>query len=126
MVFIHFFGRTVGPHYSLFVENADINDACICTAICVIIPRNHGRVETVPQLPHRVPCVCRAACLDTATVTPPGPSTKQLLIRKPFLVDIHLDNEEMEDGIQRLLSTDTLLWKCENQNVCQTLLQQVL
>ena len=54
MVFIHFFGRTVGPHYSLFVENADINDACICTAICVIIPRNHGRVETSPQLPHRV------------------------------------------------------------------------
>ena len=23
-------------------------------AICVIIPRNHGRVETSPQLPHRV------------------------------------------------------------------------
>ena len=65
--------------------------------------------------------------LDTAPVTLPGPRTKQLLIRKPFLVDIYLDNEEMEDGIQRLLlSTDTLLWKCENQNVCQTLLQQVL
>ena len=124
MVFIHFFGRTVGPHYSLFVENADINDACICTCNLCNYPSQSwesGNIATVAT-----PCVCRAACLDTATVTPPGPSTKQLLIRKPFLVDIHLDNEEMEDGIQRLLSTDTLLWKCENQNVCQTLLQQVL
>ena len=28
--------------------------ALFAPAICVIIPRNHGRVETSPQLPHRV------------------------------------------------------------------------
>ena len=48
-------------------------------AICVIIPRNHGRVETLPQLPHRV-FAERHVFLDTAPVTPPGPHTKQLLI----------------------------------------------
>ena len=123
---ICFFGRTLDLtiHYSLKMLILMIH--AFAPAICVIIPRNHGRVETLPQLPHRV-FAERHVFLDTAPVTPPGPRTKQLLIRKPFLVDIYLDNEEMEDGIQRLLlSTDTLLWKCENQNVCQTLLQQVL
>ena len=51
---ICFFGRTLDLtiHYSLKMLILMIH--AFAPAICVIIPRNHGRVETLPQLPHRV------------------------------------------------------------------------
>ena len=51
---ICFFGRTLDLtiHYSLKMLILMMH--AFAPAICVIIPRNHGRVETLPQLPHRV------------------------------------------------------------------------
>ena len=57
-----FFRTHFGPHYSLFVENADINDSCICTCNLCNYPSQSwesGNIATVATS-----CVCRAACLS--------------------------------------------------------------